>query len=144
MKARLLAFAGLLAGVILAGAIAPPVRLEFDGHWEIVRGRHDGRFGDASARSFHPGDAMIMQLSGTGFRIFGITGPNGGRGIVLLADRPDREIDFYSPYKRTDVVVYTSPPGRYRFAALVVARTHDARSRGTYVNVDNVEAMPTR
>ncbi len=139
---RLLAGAFALAGLLADSP--PPVQLQFDGHWEIVRNRNDGRFAGASARSYHPGDAMIVQLDGAGFRIFGITGPNGGHGIIVLADKPDRIVDFYSPQKHTDVLLYTSPPGRYRFAALVVSRAHDPRSRGTYVNVDNVVALPAR
>jgi hypothetical protein len=138
---RAIALALLACGCL---ALAPQaMQMRLDGRWEIVRDRADGRFEGASVRSFHPGDVLDVRLSGVGFRIYGVTGPSGGRATVVLENTPITMLDFYSPVKRTDVLLYTSPPipaGTYA-VDLVVGALHDVRSRGTYVNIDKVEVV---
>jgi hypothetical protein len=85
-----------------------------------------------------------LHFAGTGFRVFGVTGPTGGHALVVVAGRPDRTIDFYSPHKRTHVdvcTVRTLFPGQHD-AVLVVAPQRDAIARGNYVNIDSVEVIP--
>ena len=117
--------------------------MRLDGHWEVVRDHADGRFEGASVRSFHPGDVLAVRVAGVGFRIYGVTGPTGGRAVVVVNDTPLRTIDFYSPAKHTDVLLYASrpmPSGNY-VVDLVVAPMHDRDSHGTYVNIDKVEIV---
>jgi len=135
---------GLIA--IGAPALAPQgsIQMRLDGRWEIVRRHDDGRFQDASVRSYHAGDVLAINLRGVGFRIYGVTGPTGGRAVIVMANTAVTTIDFFSPAKHTDVLLYASPPfprGSYD-VDLVVAPIHDAPSRGTYVNIDKVEVIP--
>jgi hypothetical protein len=128
--------------LIAAAPSAPSIR--FIGHWQVVHGRTDGRFGGASARSFHPGDVVELHFAGTGFRVFGVTGPTGGHAVVVIAGQPDHTIDFYSPAKHTHVELYAARSlfaGQHD-AALIVAPQRDDVSRGNYVNVDSVEVIP--
>jgi galactosylceramidase len=133
-----------VAALAFLGADASAMR--FNGHWEVVHGRTDGRFAGASARSFHPGDSLEFTVDGSGFRIFGVTGPTGGHAVVLLADRAPHTIDFYSPAKRTHVLLYTSPalpPGDHT-AAVVIVPKRDPQSLGNYVNIDVVDVIRDR
>ncbi len=133
----------LLAAFVLAAGPRGSMQMYLDGHWEIVRQHADGRFKGASVRSFHPGDVLAVDLNGAAFRIYGVTGPTGGHAVVVMEKTPIAMLDFYSPVKRTDVLLYASPPfpaGRYA-VDLVVATTRNPRSRGTYVNVDKVEVV---
>ncbi len=109
-----------------------------------MHGRSDGRFAGASARSFHPGDVVELHFAGTGFRVFGVTGPTGGHAVVVVAGQPDRTVDFYSPQKRTHVAVCTVTAlfGGQHDAALIVAPQRDDTARGNYVNIDSVEVIP--
>jgi hypothetical protein len=134
-------FVAVLAVALLCAAPAPSSQLRFVGRWEVVHDRADGLFGGASARSYHPGDVADLLVTGTAFRIFGITGPSGGHAIVFVGGAAVGTMDFYSPVKRTHVLLYTSPylsPGTHR-ATILVASSRDAASRGTYVNIDLVD-----
>lgn len=113
----------------------------FSGRWEFVRGRRDGRFRGTSARSFHTGDSLSFIFSGNRFRIYGVTGPKGGDGVLSIVGAPTTLISFYSPKKHTHALVYTSPflSDGVHAAAIVVAGSHEPRSRGTYVNVDGLQ-----
>lgn len=113
----------------------------FSGRWEIVRGRHDGRFRGTSARSFHTGDSLSFIFAGNRFRLYGVTGPKGGDGVLSIVGAPTTLISFYTPKKRTHVLLYTSPllsDGAHA-AAIVVSGSHEARSHGNYVNIDGLE-----
>ncbi len=113
----------------------------FSGRWEIVHGRRDGRFRGTSARSFHTGDSLSFIFSGNRFRMYGVTGPKGGDGVLSIVGAPTTLISFYSPKKHTHALVYTSPflSDGVHAAAIVVAGSHEPRSRGTYVNVDGLQ-----
>ena len=119
------------------------IGMQFEGHWEVVKGYHDGRLAGASARSFHIGDALKINVRGAGFRIYGVTGPTGGHAVVIVPHHPDRTIDFYSPTKRTHVPLYQSPNfgAGDHVAGLVIVPERDPRSRGNYVNIDAVEVL---
>jgi hypothetical protein len=140
---RPLAIALLAVGML---ALAPQgsMQMRLDGRWEIVRRHADGRFEGASVRSYHAGDVLAINLSGVGFRIYGVTGPTGGHAVIVMNNTPVKTIDFFSPTKRTDVLLYASPvfPRGSYDVDLVVAPIHDAPSRGTYVNIDKVEVIP--
>jgi hypothetical protein len=115
--------------------------MTFVGHWERVRYRYDGRTDGASARSFHFGDMLKIAWRGRLVRIFGITGPTGGHAVVVSTSEPDRTIDFYSPVKRTHVLLYQSPPEPLvpHDTEIINVSKHDPQSRGTYLNIDEVE-----
>jgi hypothetical protein len=117
-------------------------RFHFIGHWERVRGRQDGRWGGTSTRSPHFGNSVSATINGYKFRLYGVSGPNGGTGrLGLDRDTEFAMLDFYSARKRTHVLLYTSPILAQGLHVIVVSvnGTHDHRSRGTYVNIDSLE-----
>jgi hypothetical protein len=117
-------------------------RFHFIGHWERVRGRHDGRWGGTSTRSPHFGSSVSVAIKGYRFRLYGVSGPNGGNGTLGLdRDTEFAVLDFYSARKRTHVLLYTSPILAQGLHAIAVSvnGTHNPRSRGTYVNIDSLE-----
>jgi hypothetical protein len=117
-------------------------RFRFEGRWERVRGMHDGRDAGTSTRSPYVGNIFGLGFIGYRFRIYGVTGPNGGHGILAL-DGPTKvaTIDFFSPRKRTHVLLYTSPilNQGIHWVSVTVDATRDPHSRGTYVNVDSIQ-----
>jgi hypothetical protein len=117
-------------------------RFHFVGRWERVRGRHDGRSGGTSTRSPYVGNSVFVATKGYRFRVYGVTGPNGGHGLLGLDEHVHfATLDFYSARKRTHVLLYTSPivvQGEHAIA-ISVDGTHNRRSRGTYVNIDCLE-----
>jgi hypothetical protein len=125
--------------------VAPPPgnhvfsRLSFAGRWEFVRNRHDGRYKNSSARSFHPGDTLTLIYDGAGFRVYGVSGPNGGIGTVVVPGQPPAQVSFYSRQRRAHVLLYTSPPlaPGVHSAGVVVTRL-TGKKRG-YVNVDQIQ-----
>jgi hypothetical protein len=134
----------VLAGAValLAAAAAPTLDVRFDGRWQAVAGINDGRLNGRSTRTYHPGDTVNITFDGAGLDVYGITGPNGGYAALIFPPKPDLTLDFYSPQKRAHVLLYSSP-GMTRephVATIVVLRTHDPRSSGTYVNVDEISA----
>ncbi len=114
----------------------------YSGHWEFVSNRKDGRFGGSSARSFHTGDSLTIVFRGNRLRIYGITGPNGGRGSVIIPGRGARMVTFYSPAKRTHHLIFDSGKlsGTLQSAGLVVVAPRGPQSTG-YVNIDEIEVL---
>jgi len=113
----------------------------FTGRWEFVRGLRDGRFRGASARSFHTGSTLSFIFTGNRFRVYGVTGPRGGDGVLSIVGAPTTLISFYSPKKHTHALLYTSPvlsQGAHA-AAIVVSGSHERLSHGNYVNIDGIE-----
>jgi hypothetical protein len=117
-------------------------RFRYEGRWERVRGRHDGRDAGTSTRSPYAGNIFGLGFIGYRFRIYGVAGPNGGRGMLALDGRSNAAtLNFFTPRKRTHVLLYTSPileQGIHR-VSVTVDRTRDPRSHGTYVNVDSMQ-----
>jgi hypothetical protein len=112
--------------------------ISYAGHWEMVRNRHDGRFHGASARSFHTSDALTLLFDGDQFRVYGIAGPNGGQGTVVMSGQRAATISFHSPVKRVHALLFESPrfgPGIHSASIVVVAG---------YVNIDAVEIIRAR
>ncbi len=117
-------------------------RFNFVGRWERVRGRHDGRWGGTSTRSPYFGDSVSAAIKGYRFRLYGVSGPNGGHGILGLDKHAKfAMLEFYSARKHTHVLLYTSPILAQGLHAIAISvnGTHDRRSRGTYVNIDSLE-----
>ena len=116
--------------------------ISYKGRWEFVSNRKDGRYAGASARSFHAGDSMTIVFVGDRIRIYGVTGPNGGRGSVIIPGRPARVVSFYSPQKRTHRLIYDSGRlnGTVQSAGVVVMAASAVHPTG-YVNVDEIEVM---
>jgi hypothetical protein len=112
------------------------------GHWERVRGVHDGRSGATSTRSYHPGDILQLWVTATDLVLRGVVGPTGGLALVLLDGEPPQRIDFYARQKRAGVAVWSRrrlAPGTHLVAISVTGR-HDGKSRGNYVNIDDLVA----
>lgn len=117
-------------------------RFDFIGRWEHVHGIRDGRTDGTSARSEYPGDSFVIAFSGYRFRLYGVTGPNGGRGILDL-DKNGRNVklNFRSPRKRAHALLYTSPvlaQGLHAIAVLVDVPWSRSAARA-YVNIDSLE-----
>jgi hypothetical protein len=114
----------------------------YSGHWEFVSNRKDGRFAGSSARSFHTGDSLTILFRGNRLRIFGITGPNGGRGSVLIAGRKEHIVLFRSRVKQTHKLIFDSGKlrGNLQSAGVVVMAPEPSRSTG-YVNIDELEVL---
>ncbi len=117
-------------------------RLSYTGHWEFVSNRKDGRFEGASARSFHVGDALTLVFRGNRIRLYGVTGPGGGNGTIIVAGQPAHTVSFYSAKKATHRLVFDSGElrGDFQSAGLVVSSAGRERPNG-YVNVDEVEIL---
>lgn len=118
----------------------------FSGRWETVRGRRDGRLRGTSARSFHTGDSLSFIFAGNGFRLYGVTGPKGGDGVLSVVGAPTTLVSFYAARKHTHALLYTSPQlsDGVHAAAIVVSGSHEPRSHGNYVNVDGIEIQNPR
>lgn len=120
-------------------------RFHYTGRWEHLRAMHDGRAGGTSTRSPFLGSSFAIAFRGRRFRVYGVTGPNGGHGVLAL-DRNVKTaiLDFYSPRKRTRVLLYSSPRlnAALHSVSVIVDGTRDRASRGTYVNVDSVQIDP--
>jgi len=113
----------------------------YSGRWEFVTNRKDGRYNGSSARSFHPGDSLTIVFRGNRLRIYGVTGPTGGWGSLVIPGKQDHTLDFYSTTKRTHRLLFDSGKlvgGELHSAGLVVIRPDGPRHRG-YVNIDEVE-----
>ncbi len=116
--------------------------VSYKGNWEFVSNRKDGRFAGASARSYHPGDSMTIVFLGNRLRIYGVTGPNGGRGSVVIPGIPAHVASFYSARKETHRLLYDSGRlnGNVQSAGLVVMKGSQTHPNG-YVNVDEIEVI---
>ena len=115
-------------------------RFAYEGHWEHVTVRRDGRSLGTSSRSFHPGDRAVVWFSGTQIRLYGVVGPKGGYANVALDGNPqDERPDFYAPAVHPGVLLYVSPMLELRehVLAITVSGVRDARGHGDYVNVDD-------
>lgn len=116
-----------------------PDRLAYTGHWEYLEPRA-GAGAVRAARSYHAGDALTVIFHGEFVHIFGITGPQGGRGLVVMPGMAAASVSFHSMQRRAHVLVYASPPlapGLHSLA-VVVERPSHGHAHG-YVNVDAVE-----
>ncbi|MDQ2866683.1 MAG: hypothetical protein M3R51_10710 [Candidatus Eremiobacteraeota bacterium] len=115
-------------------------RLAYEGRWEFVRNRRDGRYQGGSARSHHVGDSVSIVFDGDHLRIYGVTGRNGGRGVLLIAGKKYRDVSFRSSSKQTHKLIYDSGPlgPGVHSAGLVVAPIGNGKTAG-YVNLDEIE-----
>jgi hypothetical protein len=118
---------------VFAGADA----FSYDGRWEHIRGRFDGRPGGTSSRSFHPGDRATLTFTGRFVRLYGVIGPGGGVGLIEVdGGRVRRVVSFAAASKDPNALVFTSPPlngQRHRLTVAVLAPT--ARTGGRFVNI---------
>ena len=117
-------------------------QLHYHGRWEHVHGYRDGRYLGTSSRTPYYGDGVSSTFEGRQLRVYGVTGPNGGHGVVEIDGMThSATIDFYSPVKRTHVLVYQSPmlsPGIHVFALIA---SGSPRPHRAYVNIDDVEIV---
>jgi hypothetical protein len=82
---------------------------------------------------------LTVIYRGEGFRLYGVCGPNGGVGTVVIPGRPSQQVSFYSPQRRAHVLIYASPRmNSGEHSAAVVVTTPPGGKRG-YVNIDDVE-----
>ena len=117
-------------------------RYNYIGKWEMVYGRHDGRWQGSSVRSFRTGNSVGFAFAGNRVRIYGVLGPGGGYGSLAIDDAVrDAKLDFYAPHKRTHALVYESPvlTKGYHALAIMVTGMRSNPHGGTFVNVDSIE-----
>ena len=132
------------AVVAPARAIAAPRfadRVSYGGRWEIVA-RGGNLPGRVSARSFHTGDSITIVYRGEGVRLFGITGPQGGGGVVVLPGFPPVNVNFYASKRALRRLVYVSPAlaaGVHSLSIVVAPRSSAKYGRRGYVNIDGIE-----
>ena len=117
-------------------------RLHYHGRWEHVHGYRDGRDLGTSSRTPYFGDGVSSTFEGQQLRIYGVTGPNGGHGVVEIdGTTHTATLNFYSAKKQTHVLIYQSPrlsPGLHVFALIASGSPHPHRA---YVNIDDIEIL---
>lgn len=123
--------------------IGPRVgQFSYDGKWEHVRGRKDGRSFGTSARSYHASDSATLRFKGTQVRLYGVLGKKGGFGTLLLDGAlVPNTVSFYAPAVRTNALIYTSPSLTDGVHTLViqVGGVQEKLSAGDFVNIDGAE-----
>ncbi len=116
----------------------------FAGGWERVVGKHDGRSGGTSTRSFRIGASATLPFTGSAVRVYGVSGPNGGSAAVTLDGRSYGTANFYSPKEKTGVIVFASPAltdVTHTLSLLVEPPPAGSAARG-YVNIDGAAYTP--
>ena len=116
--------------------------LNYTGRWEHVRDRRDGRSYGTSSRSWHAGDYLVFTYRGSGFVLYGVSGPNGGTGDVAVDGTYYGTAHFYSPQIQPHNAVFKAPdlPEGSHTVALVVSRTPEFAHRN-YVNIDSIQVL---
>ncbi len=130
------------SGVVPSTQWTSATAFAYDGHWEHVSGRFDGRTNGSSSRSFRPGSRAVLAFNGRSVRLYGIVGPGGGLGAVDIDGRVRRTVDFYAKTKSVHKLVYSSPPlgaGPHRLTLSVVSDRALPGGRSHYVNIDGAE-----
>ncbi|GAC1523500.1 MAG: hypothetical protein NVS2B8_06040 [Vulcanimicrobiaceae bacterium] len=111
--------------------------------WELVVGRHDGRFHGKSIRSFRSGARARLDFYGARMRLYGIVGRGGGTGIVKIDGRIASMADFRANGKLTHRRVFESATlalGRHQLVVEVAASMPNEHAR--FVNLDGIEIVP--
>ncbi len=115
-------------------------KFTYEGRWEHVRGRSDGRRMGTSSRSFHPGDTSTFTFKGRFVILFGVVGPGGGQATIDIDQGHERgAVDFDSRIKKLSALVYESSvlangPHTVR---ITVQSVRGSKGRGPgYVNID--------
>lgn len=87
------------------------------------------------------GDTVSMTFNGTQLRLYGVTTPDGGHGVVSVDGGPTATIDFYSPTRAGDVLLWTSPAlsAGSHTVTIRVTGDGDASSSGQRVAIDDVD-----
>lgn len=117
-------------------------RIAYNGAWEHVTARPDGRYGGTSSRSRHSGDSIVLPFDGSMIRVYGVRGPNGGQAAVGIDGRFYGTADFYAPQKLVHALVFESPALAYGTHTLgVVVQGPLAGSHRGYVNIDEIEVL---
>ena len=130
------------AGVVSSTRWTSATSFTYDGRWEHVTGRFDGRTNGSSSRSFRPGSRAALAFRGRFIRLYGVVGPGGGRGAVDIDGRTMQTVDFYAKTKAVHRLVYSSPPlgtGPHHLTLSVVPDRTAPAGRSRYVNIDGAE-----
>ncbi|HEY1654114.1 MAG TPA: hypothetical protein VGF86_03265 [Candidatus Tumulicola sp.] len=110
-------------------------QFSYFGHWERVRGRHDGRRSGTSTRSFTPGDTVSLFYYGRRCELFGVAGPQGGP--ATLVDGTTHNISFHARSVEMKSM-YLGPwlaDGPHTIVVAVGVQTKGSAPNG-YVNID--------
>jgi hypothetical protein len=86
------------------------------------------------------GATVSFRFTGTQITFDGVTDPGHGIGALSLDGGASRDVDFYSPTRKGDVALWTSPTlaeGPHTLTLAVTGRKNPA-STGTYIVVDRV------
>ncbi len=86
------------------------------------------------------GATVSFPFTGTQITFYGVTDPGHGIGALSLDGGASRDVDFYSPTRKGDVALWTSPTlanGPHTLTLAVTGRKNPA-STGTYIVVDRV------
>jgi hypothetical protein len=120
-------------------------RITYTGRWERIA--HGGHLpGGVSARSFRAGDALTLVYRGKRVRLFGVVGPGGGSGVVVVPGRPPANVDFYRARRLHGRLMYAGPVQDMGIHSLsiVVAPVHRHGRVHGYVNIEafDVDGVP--
>lgn len=113
-------------------------RFSYSGKWEHVSGMRDGRDSGTSSRTAERGASVSLIFLGESVRVYGVRGPGGGHGGVMLDKERLALVDFYAPQKSTQRIVYSSvklPRGVHTLTIFALADKRDAAHRSSYVNI---------
>ncbi len=117
-----------------------PTGFAYAGDWQHVRARFDGRSRGTSTRSHVPGAVAELRFAGSGVRLYGVRGGNGGRASLTLDGRTHASADFYAASKQVGALVFKAAGlerGEHRLLIVVQPDAADAKRR--FVNIDGAE-----
>ncbi len=119
-----------------------PASVSYKGHWQLVNRRRDGRYDGSSIRSYHAQDCLTIVFKGSRLRMYGIVGPGGGKGAVVIPGRALATVNFRAAQKKVHRLVYDSGalPRGIQSASVVVLGPSTAR-HGGYVNIDEIDVL---
>ena len=90
------------------------------------------------------GDSVTVRFSGTQVRLYGVLDPQHGIGAVSIDGGAETTVDFYSPTRAGNQVLWSSPvlPAGRHALTLRVTGTRNAASSDTFVVPDRVDIRP--
>jgi hypothetical protein len=83
-----------------------------------------------------------LKFYGTFVRLYGVVGPGGGVGKVVVDKNIDGVVDFHARSKVVHQLIFTSPPlaaGAHRLTLTVLDDGTQPNARGRYINIDGAE-----
>jgi hypothetical protein len=125
--------------------VADASAFDYEGMWEHISGRRDGRTAGRSSRTYKRGARATLTFTGSYVRLYGVVGPGGGYGAARIDRAAAGTVDFFAATKATHRLVFQRnglSAGTHRLSLTVIADPTVARARSQYVNIDGAEYGP--